>query len=244
MNTTTNNNNYPDIIKYCDNNNVILENTSSNESVYFLETKDTLSDIEYYGKFITDSINIFRSLKFYKGYKEHLYNSGLDHCQIMHNIDSNMADLEMNHVILTIFDIALLISEHYLNTIGYISTMILINQLRFVHSRNLVPLIMMSKTVHQIYHADDSFYVHPTQVYGKWIELLQTYSYGLTPEICYKVLFYLRKLNINELTQTNGLLQIANSLTDWSNLNGNRNIATRIETYNTGNNQFIGMSYH
>ena len=47
---------------------------------------------------------------------------GLDHCQFMSNIDAEMANVEMHHNVLTIYDIAIIITEHVINTVGYIST--------------------------------------------------------------------------------------------------------------------------
>ena len=58
----------------------------------------------------------------------------------------------------------------------------MMNALRGVASeeyQNRVPIVMMSKTVHQLYHNDELFYVHPNQVFGKWTELIKNYQGSL-----------------------------------------------------------------
>lgn len=206
----------PDIFSYLNNGNPTLRSPSSEYELPFLQTKDTLSDIDTYSRFINNAIGQFRHTRFYKSYKAYLMSLGLDHCAYLHNINSEMAELEMNHVILTIFDIALMISEHYLNTYGYISTYHLVGCLRDVHKRNLVPIIMMSKTVHQLYHNDEMFFVHPNQIFGKWSELIKTYCNGITPEICTKLLYYIRISKNAEQSDDNDLLTLGNEIKNWS----------------------------
>ena len=107
-------NDFPDVSTYFDNGNPTLRAKDSSFEQPMLQTKESLMDIDFYGNFIRNAISQFRHLRVYKGYKNFLMNLGLDHCQYLHNVDSNMATIEMNHCILTIFDVALLICEHYI----------------------------------------------------------------------------------------------------------------------------------
>lgn len=209
-------NEFPDVLSYMDNGNPTLTSPNSSYELPLYQTKDSFMDVELYSKFIHNAISQFRRMRVYKNYKAYLMNIGLDHCQYLHNINSSMAELEMNHCILTIFDVAVLISEHIINTYGYITTPHLVAQLRYVHSQNLVPLTMMSKTVHQLYHNDDMFYTHPNQVFGQWVTLLNTYNRGITPEICTKVLYYIRTAFEEGESSDNGLLSCATTIKNWS----------------------------
>jgi hypothetical protein len=185
-----------------------------------MQTKESLSDIDTYGKFIHNAISQFRHVgRFYKGYKASLMNMGLNHCAYLHNINSEMAEIEMNHCILTIFDIALMICEHYLNTYGQVSTFHIVGALREEHRRNRIPIVMMCKTVHQLYHADDLVYVHPKQIFGKWTELIRDYQNGITPEICTKLLFYIRMALKEEGSNDNDLLMLGEQIKNWSEKN-------------------------
>ena len=102
-----------------------------------------------------------------------------------------MVDLEMHHAILTIFDIALIITEHVLNTTGYITTFDLIHILKWVHKNNMVGIVMLSKTAHQLYHNTNEFFIHPSMVFGKWWEFLSEFRYGITIDIANKLIWYL-----------------------------------------------------
>lgn len=210
---------FPDIFTYLNNGNPTLRSPSSSYELGFLQTKQSVADIESYARFINNAKDQFRHSRFYKAYKAHLMSLGMDHCAFLHNINSDMAELEMNHVILNIFDITLMICEHYLNTYGQVSTFHLIGALRDEHKNNRVPIIMMSKTVHQVYHDDDLFYVHPNQVFGKWTELITRYYNGITPEICTKLLFYIRTSLKEKNSSDNDLLSLADQIKNWSEMN-------------------------
>lgn len=212
-------NDFPDITMYLNNGNPTLRSPNSVYEISLMQTKETLSDVENYSRFVHSAITQFRHSRFYKAYKASLMSLGLDHCAYLHNIKSDMAEIEMNHVILTIFDIALMICEHYINTYGQISTFHLVGALREEHKHNRIPIIMMSKTVHQLYHADDLFYVHPNQVFGKWTELIKNYQNGITPEICNKLLYYIRMSMKNNESTDNELLNLANEIQNWSEKN-------------------------
>lgn len=230
-NIVLNENDFPDIISYLDNGNPTLRSPNSPFEIRFLQSKDSLIDIENYSRFIKNAITQFRHTRFYKDYKANLMNLGLNHCSFLHNINSDMADLEMNHVILTIFDIALMISEHYLNTYGYVSTFHLVGALREEHKQNRVPIVMMCKTVHQVYHDDELFYVHPKQIFGRWVELIKTYYNGITPEICNKLLFYIRMALKEPDSNDNELLILANEIQNWSE----RNYGSTLQTIKSPN---------
>lgn len=221
-----NGNDFPDIMSYLNNGNPTLRSPSSVYEISLNQTKESLTDIDSYARFINNAIMQFRHSRFYKAYKASLMSLGLDHCAYLHNINSDMAEIEMNHVILTIFDIALMISEHYINTYGQVSTFHIVGALREEHKRNRVPIVMMSKTVHQLYHADDLFYVHPNQIFGKWTELISTYRNGITPEICSKLLYYIRQAMKETGSTDNELLTLANEIKNWSEKTYGSNIYT------------------
>ena len=212
-------NEFPDISYYLDNGNPVLRAKDNTFEQPMMQTKESLTDIEFYGRFIHNCISQFRHTRVYKNYKNYLMTLGLDHCQYLHNIDSNMATIEMNHCILTIFDIALMISEHFVNTYGQVSSFHVVSALRDAHTNNRIPLIMMSKTVHQLYHNDDLFFVHPKQIFGDWVDLIVQYQNGLTPEICAKLLYYIKHaLEVDE-SSDNNLLELQECIRNWSYMN-------------------------
>ena len=60
---------------------------------------------------------------------------------------------------------------HYINTVGYINSMQLIQLLIMEHYNNRVGITFLSKTAHQIYTNDPNGYIPPEQTFGKWWEL-------------------------------------------------------------------------
>ena len=152
-------NDFPDIVSYLNNGNPTLRSPNSSYELPLLQTKESFADIDFYGQFIHNVISQFRKLRVYKNYKNYLMTLGLDHCQYLHNINSSMANLEMNHCIITIFDVALMITEHMINTYGYVSSCHVVAALREEHTSNRIPLVIMCKTVHQLYHNFQSLHI-------------------------------------------------------------------------------------
>lgn len=190
-------NTFPGIISY-DEENPKLTSPNAEIDLYFYQTKETLMDVDTYRNFIRNSITRFRRSKYYKTYKSYLMDLGFDRCQEMGNITSeDVGDrgIELHHNILNLFDIALMICEHTINTVGMICTFDLIQMLILEHFDNNIPIVFLSETAHQLYTDDNAAYIPPEMTFGKWWNLLYKYSYGITLDIAYKVVNYIRKYN-------------------------------------------------
>ncbi len=185
----------------------------------FYQTRETLINIEDYKKFLDNSISRFRHSKTYKHYKGYLIDLGLNRCQFHSNITNEMATIEMHHNMITIYDIAIIITEHVINTKGYISSFDLVQLLKEEHKANNIQLVMLSLTPHQLYHDDPDFFIHPDMCFGNWPNLLAKYNRGITLDIAFKILFYLKKAVENNNSQDNQLLDIRDKILDWSGLN-------------------------
>lgn len=218
-------NTIPDIKTINISGNPTLITPNGEDSISLRHTLDDLMDIDAYVKFIRNAVKLFRQSEFYKLYKSHLIQLGLDRCQILGNLPvdtddkDSMVTIEMNHVIITVFDVALIICETILKTYGSITTFELVNLLIKEHAEHRVPLVMMCKSVHQAYHADPLFFVQPNLIFGTWWELLSIYRYGITPDIASKVVYYCKKCQEVTHTNDNGLLQIANNVQEWGTYN-------------------------
>ena len=186
----------------------------------FYQTRETLMDVEVYKRFLDNAISRFRHCRTYKHYKGNLLNLGLDKCQFHGNITSEMATIEMHHNMLTIFDIAVIITEHVLNTYGYISTFDLVNILKQEHTNNRIQLVMLSLTPHQLYHNSQEFFIHPDMCFGDWCKFLEIYHDGITQDIAYKIINYLNRAMDEGESNDNGLLDLRQRIYDWSVENG------------------------
>lgn len=162
--------------------------------LYFMQTRETLSDPERYKSFLKNAERRFRACPEYKQYKNYLMSMGFTHCQVMGNIEADEnTDIELHHNVLGLFDICILICEHVLNTTGRITTYDLIQLLILEHQQNHVGITMLSTTIHQMYTGDPDGYIPPEMTFGQWWVLLSKYKYGITYEIAQKVIKYLSK---------------------------------------------------
>lgn len=210
-------NQYPDII-VVDEHNPTLRAPKSVLDLIMNQTRDTLSDPETFRNFIKSAERQFRASREYKAYKSYLMDSlGIDRCQILGNVTSEDVDIELHHNILGLYDIASLITLHYVNTVGYINSMQLIQLLILEHYQNRVGVTFLSKTAHQVYTNDPNGYIPPDQTFGRWWELLSNYKYGITFDIAYKVINYLKKYQ-NQLPVSINLEQ-QEEILSWAGYN-------------------------
>lgn len=187
----------------------------SSFDIQFKQTRETLSDPDVYKSFIKNVERRFRASKEYKLYKSYLMDLGLDHCQVMGNIESgDNVDIELHHNIINLFDICILMCEHILNTTGYVTSFDLIQLLIYEHFSNRIGVVFLSTTAHELYTNDPNAYIPPSMTFGKWWELLDKYKYGITYDIANKVIKYISKyrneipLSIN-ITQNEQILNYA-----------------------------------
>lgn len=212
--------NYPDImLKNLETNPEIISN-NIDTTIKFAFTKDDIYDYEEYEKLLDSAIREFRHSKMYTQYKSYLYSIGLDRCMFHPNIQADVASLEMHHCMLTIYDIAILITEHILNTVGYITEFDLSEYLRYEHSKNNIPIVFLCKTCHQIYH-HKFLYVDPKQIFGTWWNLIEKYNLGINETISSKIIKYLnRSLDEKTYERNEYLLKLRDELYNWSTERG------------------------
>lgn len=211
-------NQIPGIDSFQENGNPVISSPNSEYAIPFYQTRDSLTDVDVYRQFLKNVESRFRKSETYKNYKSFIMGLGFDHCQVHGYINSTMASLEMHHAIFTLFDIAMLITEHYLNTIGYVSTFDVVQAIKEEHKAGNVAIVMLSKTPHQLYHADKSFFIHPDMCLGNWPELIRKYNKGLTQDLAFNLLYYIKKSLEIGCTDDNGLLNLRDQIKEWSSV--------------------------
>ena len=164
---------------------------------------------------------------------------GMDRCQVNGNIQDGMANIEMHHNFLTIYDITILISQHLLNTVGRCTTFDVISLLAQEHRNNNIPIVMLSETAHQLYHDNPDFYIPISMTFGKWWDLLIKYRYGITMDIAYKVINYIRKCQKNNELTDLAFYQLANNVQNmgcYNEYNYYNNFCGNLIGYGNGTN--------
>ena len=185
-------NQFPEVIQY-QNTNPTVCSQESEYDLFFYMTKDTLIDTELFRSFITNAITRFRRSKYYKDYKSYLMSIGLNRSQTLGNITDDMADLELHNNFLTIYDIAIMITEHVINTVGMISTFDLIQILILAHQNNWIPIVFLDETSHEMFHSDIEAFLPPSMCFGQWWVLLYEFRFGITLDVARKVMLYINR---------------------------------------------------
>ena len=209
----------PGIESYQERMNPILTSPNSNYEISFYQTRESLMDIDRYRSFLKNCESRFRHSVTYSNYKGFLIGLGMDRCQVHGFIhtDMNGVSIEMHHAIITLFDICLMITEHLLNTVGFVTTFDVVQLLKEEHKSNNIPLVMLSKTPHQVYHNDPGqFFIHPKMCFGKWPVLIEKYKLGLTQDVAFKLLYYLKKSIEVGGSDVSDLLKLRDNIKEWS----------------------------
>ena len=120
-------NSIPGVTSIQDNVNPVVQSPFVPFNISLYHTRYSFLDTDEYINFIKNSVTRFRRSRFYKNYKSYLMSLGMYRSQLSANISSDMATIEMHHNILTIFDIAVILTEHELNRVGMISSFDLVN---------------------------------------------------------------------------------------------------------------------
>lgn len=201
-------------------NNPCIASPSATYMVGFYQTKESLMDTDVYRAFLKNIEKRVRQSVTYRGYKSHLLQNGIDHCQIHGNINSEMATLEMHHAMLTLFDISLMVSEYFLNTTGYVSSFDVVQTIKDEHRQNNLPIVMLSQTPHQVYHANSGIFVlHPDMFISKRYPLFfEKYKEGITQDLAFKIIYYIKRAMDAGHTDDQGLLDLREKIKEWSNV--------------------------
>lgn len=187
----------PGVVTYDDKNPAVHSPYATNDLLFY-QTKETLADVDTFRNFLKNAESRFRASKEYKAYKAYLIEYlGIDRCQVMGNITTEDADIELHHNVLGLFDICLLITSHVINTVGIITTFDLVQLLIEEHKQNRVGVTFLCETAHQMYTNDPNAYIPPEMTFGRWWELLSIYRYGITYDIAAKVINYIKKFQNN-----------------------------------------------
>lgn len=213
------NNSIPGVVTTQDNINPVLQSPFVPYNISLYHNRYDFLDTDEYINFIKNAIMRFRASRFYKNYKSYLMSLGLYRSQLSANISSDMASIEMHHNILTIFDIAVVLTEHQLNKTGLISSFDLVNLMKKVHRENKVQVVMLTLTEHQEFHNNTGMFLHPDMCFGDWKSFVREYSDGITIDIANKIIKYInRAVELGKSTD-NDLLKLRESLVDWSRYN-------------------------
>ena len=198
--------------------NPIIGDPSLSTTVQFYQTRETLMDTEEYMKFIYSVENQFRRSRFYRDYKCSIMQKGIDFDQEMKGITSEMASIELHHHLPTLKDAAIAITEYIVNSIGKVCTFDVIQALEDAHRQNMMGIIMLSSTNHQLYESDPTAFISISQLYGNPFAFLDKYGKGFTLDISFKwLLQFKQEEQYGNKTCWSNIAKARKQFLDWSN---------------------------
>lgn len=144
--------------------------------------KDFFEAAEYV-KFIKSVEKLIRRSKEYKHYISYLKEEiGLRYDALQPNITDDLTDIEMHHgPILTLFDYCDIVTNYHIKQGSGVNTFMIAQEVLELHFENIVQVVMLSETNHQLVHAGKIF-VHPNQAWGDVNKFIERYLDGMTPE--------------------------------------------------------------
>jgi hypothetical protein len=165
--------------------NIININFVQNEKNLELKTKGYIStkfytenayDFNSYSKIIKNAESQVRNSEEYKDYILYLkMEIGLTNCAVLGNINHADAEIEMHHYPFTLYDLADIIAINKILNKEKCNSFLIAEELINLHYKNLIGVVPLCKTVHDLVHAGEIF-INLKQVFGNVEEFVNIYK--------------------------------------------------------------------
>ena len=176
------------------NNNIRIMKYNMPEDMEYSVILNTEKDKEKYIKRIE---KVIRSSMEYKDYIQYLRDYvDMSHCAFFNNVENSQGTrvrIEIHHEPLTLFDIVKTVLHKYIEEGIPLNDLYIADEVMDLHYRNLVGLIPLSKSMHQIVHNSNEIVIPLNLVYGDYKEFLNEYNDYLDEAILDKI-----EMKINE----------------------------------------------
>ena len=193
---------------------ILVENENDNNvlgSFYFGS-----SDSSAAKKFIKNVEGLVRRSNEYSRYLAILtYDKKLTNDVIFGNIDVEDATTEFHHYPFTLYDITEILLNYHIKNKIKVTSLILAEKVMKLHYDNIVGLVKLSKTAHELTHAG-SLFIPMKSVYGDVNKFVETYREYMFPD---QIETY------NKLIEINDNESYDNSLYSEERINSNSHIS-------------------
>jgi len=140
-------------------------------------------------KFIKKVEKLIRSSMEYRDYIGFLReNVGMDACAFFSNVSkdtSKRIKIEVHHAPFTLYDICEIVLCKYEKSGLPINAMDIAEEVMLLHYKNMVGLVPLSKTLHEVVHSSDKLIIPANVIYGHYKLLLQEYEKYDIPDYIY-----------------------------------------------------------
>ena len=162
-------------------------------------------------KMIERSIRGSSEMKKYMSYLKR--NMKMDNCAILNGVSMEEVAIELHHYPFTLFDITSIVLQSYIRNNKSYSTISIANEVVKIHYENIIGLIPLSKTIHELAHAGEVF-IPLQQVYGNYKEFISRYNSGMYSEHL-TMLKQLIKMSTDEASQKRNLQKLTVKPVQW-----------------------------
>lgn len=115
----------------------------------------------------------------------------LDRCSIMSNITDEDASIEMHHYPFSLFDLCDIVAYRQFEENPSVTTFTVADEVLELHFKNLVGLVPLSITMHNLVHSG-SIFINLKQVFGKVKDFVIEYKSFITEEMLDKLVELLK----------------------------------------------------
>jgi hypothetical protein len=175
-------------------------------------TLDAPAPMEYYvnintdkdrSKYITRIEKIIRASQEYKDYinflKDHV---DLNKCVFFQNVTSDKSvnkrgkvSIELHHEPFTLYDYVDVVLRKFQDTGRPLNDLLIADEVLELHYSNMVGLVPLSKTMHEVIHNSTKLFVPLNMVYGEYSKFLDGYEEYISDELYDKLQ---RKLDLSK----------------------------------------------
>jgi len=161
--------------------NIILKGVESYYEIsYYVKN---FFDSTSFNKFVKAVEKLVRKSDEYSAYLGDLRSTvKLKNCAYLGNIDPDMVSIEFHHYPFTLYDIICLITEKMLKEKAKVSTFKVAAVCMDLHFNNLIGLIPLTVTVHELVHNGEIF-INLKYVYGYYDKFIEMYKDYMYPEM-------------------------------------------------------------
>lgn len=157
-------------------------------------------------KFIKRIEQIVRSTMEYRDYIAFLKDYvNMNRCAFFNNVENAQGSkvrIEIHHEPFTLFDIVKVVVNKYIEEGIPLNDLYIADEVLDIHYRNMVGLVPLSKSIHQIVHNSNEIIIPLTIVYGDYKKFLEEYSEFIDDELLDKLE---RKINETKSMNTEKL---------------------------------------
>lgn len=133
-------------------------------------------DYKFYKRFIQNVERQVRGNTDYKAYLENLRDMDFFRQDVfMNNLNSDLVEIQLHHFPFTLYNISDYVCQKFFEDNEYVSTFMVSNEVIKLHLNDLVGLVPLSTTMHEIEHLQN-LPIMERQIFGNWKYIEENYN--------------------------------------------------------------------